>query len=100
MSAPPFRILTTPEFDRQLRRIERDDPRKHRKVLKAVRLLRDVGPRHPGLNAHNYRSVTGPNGEDVWEVYVENRTPGAWRLWWCYGEDADTIPLITVGPHP
>ena len=33
-----------------------------------------------------------------WEV--ENRTPGAWRLWWCYGPEADTITLVTVGPHP
>ncbi|MEO8527900.1 MAG: hypothetical protein ABI435_02370 [Pseudolysinimonas sp.] len=100
MPAPPFRIFTTPEFDRQLRLIESDDARKHQKVLKTVRLLRDIGPRHPGLNAHKYRSLAGPNGEDVWEVYVENHTPGVWRLWWCYGPEADTITLVTVGPHP
>ncbi|WP_308466834.1 hypothetical protein [Rathayibacter soli] len=100
MAAPPFRILTAPEFDKQLTQVAKSNTAKHRKVLKAIRMLRDIGPRHPGLNAHKYRTLTGPNGEDIWEVYVENSTPGAWRLWWCYGPESDTITLVTVGPHP
>ncbi len=100
MPAPPYRILTSPEFARILRRIKSDDQRKYKKVLKAIRLLRDVGPKHPGLNSHKYHSLAGPNGEEMWEAYVENQTPGAWRLWWHYGPEADTISLISVGPHP
>lgn len=64
------------------------------------RLLRDIGPGHPGLNSHKYHSLTGPRGEEVWESYVENNTPGAWRLWWVYGPGADTLTIVTVGPHP
>lgn len=100
MSAPPFHLLVTPEFSRVLDRIARDDQVKHRKILKAIRLLRDYGPSYPGLNAHKYVSLSGPNGEDLWEVYVENKTPSAWRLWWCYGPQADVITLVSVGPHP
>jgi mRNA-degrading endonuclease YafQ of YafQ-DinJ toxin-antitoxin module len=100
MTAPPFSIFPTPEFNKQLTRIAKSNATKHKKVLKTIRLLRDVGPRHPGLNAHKYQSLTGPDDRDLWEVYVENKTPGAWRLWWCYGPDPDAITLVTVGPHP
>lgn len=73
---------------------------KSNKVKKAIRQLREGGPAYPGLNSHRYHSLKGPNGEDVWESYVENRTPGAWRIWWVYGPHPDTITIVTVGPHP
>jgi len=98
--APPFRLLTVPAFDAALAAIERDDPLKYRKVLKTVRLLRDQGPSYPGLQAHRYLSLAGPRSEPLWEVCVENRTPGAWRLWWGCGPGADAITLVMVGPHP
>ena len=100
MAAPPFTIKTTLEFDTQLARIARDDAGKHRKVLKTIRILRDLGPAYPSLHSHKYQSLTGPNNEDIWESYVENQTPGAWRLFWCYARHPDVIILITVGPHP
>lgn len=59
-----------------------------------------VDPRHPGLHAHRYRSKYGPGGEDVWEVYVENRSPSAWRIWFCYGPRRDVITIVTIAPHP
>jgi len=72
---------------------------KHRKVRKTLgQLQRD--PRHPGLESHEYQSFTGPAGEKVWESYVENRTPRAWRVWWCYGPGRGRITVITIGPHP
>lgn len=73
---------------------------KNTKVRKTLRMLRDIGPGHPGLRSHRYHSLRGLNGEDVWESYVENRAPGAWRIWWIYGPDPDTIKIVTVGPHP
>jgi hypothetical protein len=98
--APPFTILTVSAFDDMIAKIKRDNPEKHKRILKTIRLLRDLSPAYPGLNTHKYQSLAGPGGEPVWEVYVENRTPGAWRLWWIYGPDTDTITLIMVGPHP
>ena len=44
---------------------------KTKKVKKVLRLLRDVGPSHPGLESHEYHSLKWPNKEDVWESYVE-----------------------------
>ena len=98
--APPFVISTVPAFDAVLAAVKRDDPVKYQKILKTVRLLRDYGPSYPSLQTHKYQSLTGPRSEPVWEVYVENRVPGAWRLWWVYGPDEDTITLVMVGPHP
>ena len=72
---------------------------KLRKVNKSLGLLqRD--PRYPGLQSHKYTSLSGSLGEDVWDSYVENRTPSAWRLFWHYGPDADVITVVTIGPHP
>jgi hypothetical protein len=52
------------------------------------------------VKSHKYASIWGPDGEEVWESYVENRTPGAWRIWWIYGPAADTLTIVTIGPHP
>ncbi|MDR1237580.1 MAG: hypothetical protein LBK28_04990 [Propionibacteriaceae bacterium] len=101
MPAPPFTLFYTPEFKTVLTRIQQDDPVKYRKILKTLKLLRDVGPSYPSLQSHGYTSFTGPDGENVWESYVENRTPSAWRVFWCYAADAtDTIVMVSAGPHP
>ena len=72
---------------------------KLRKVKKSLGLLqRD--PRYPALQSHKYTSLSGSLGEDVWDSYVENRTPSAWRLFWHYGPGADVITVVTIGPHP
>jgi len=39
-------------------------------------------------------------GEKVFEAYVQNKTPGAYRLFWCYGPDKGQITLIAITPHP
>lgn len=102
MSAPPLRLLYTPEALTVLEDLKtsRHFSTKRSKIAKALRLLQDVGPSHPGLETHKYKSVPGPNGEALWESYVENRTPGAWRIWWVYGPAPDSLTIITVGPHP
>ena len=101
MSAPPFSLAYTDEARSIITDLAKP---KHadtlKKVKKTLRLLRDVGTSHPGLNSHKYQSMTGPTGEDVWESYVENRTPGAWRIWWTYGPNPDAITIVTLGPHP
>lgn len=101
MSAPPFALAYTDEALRVLDDLAKPAyVTKLKKAKKALRLLRDGGPSHPGLNSHRYQSMSGPNGEDVWESSVENKTPGAWRIWWLYGPAPDTLTIITLGPHP
>lgn len=95
-------IEFTPEAERIMEELKGDRSQqvKNQKVRKALRLLSDPGPTYPGLHSHKYQSVKGPGGEDVWESYVENHTPGAWRVWWTYGPAEDGITILTVGPHP
>ena len=73
---------------------------KLKKVCNTLKHLRELGPRHPGLNSHAYQSIRGPGGSQLWESYVENRTPGAWRIWWIYGPGDGQITIVTIGPHP
>jgi hypothetical protein len=102
VSAPPFKLLYTREAERvlnDLRAKQQYEP-KLKKVRKALRLLAEVGPRHPGLHSHDYQSIPGPGGATLWESYVENKTPSAWRIWWIYGPGDGEITVITIGPHP
>jgi hypothetical protein len=73
------------------------------KRLKAVRkalAFLENNPRHPGLKTHKYTSMTSETGEDVFEAYAENNTPGAHRIFWHYGPGKDVITIIAITPHP
>ena len=53
------------------------------KRLKAVRAALgklQMNPRHTGLNTHKYFTMHGENGEEVFEAYADNNTPGAYRI--------------------
>ncbi len=64
------------------------------------KLLND--PRHPGLNTHKYDSLEHPyhSGQPVFEAYVQNRTPGAYRVFWCYGPAKGNITILAITSHP
>ncbi len=102
MSAPPFHLKFTPEAKKILEEIASAASlrTKAKTIAKTLRQLQQVGPGYPGLHSHQYKSVEGPAGVPLWESYVENRTPGAWRIFWVYGPEPDSLTIITVGPHP
>ena len=70
-------------------------------IVKALKLLKN-NPRHPGLNTHPYSSIEHPFAKDekVFEAYVQNNTPGAYRVFWCYGPQKKEITIIAITPHP
>jgi len=72
-----------------------------KQVEKCVRLLLD-NPRHSGLNTHEYHSIEHPFDKSgkVFEAYVQHRTPGAYRLFWCYGPGKGQITMLAITPHP
>ncbi len=72
-----------------------------KQLVKCVDLLA-TNPRHPGLHTHEFHSIPHPreDGRKVFEAYVQNRTPGAYRLFWCYGPDKSQITIIAITPHP
>lgn len=82
------------------------DPVKLRKVRKALALLQ-ADPRYPGLYSHQYESFPNYTSEKVWDSYVENHNPSAWRIYWMYGpnekndqgEDIPVITVLVIGPH-
>lgn len=82
-----------------LRQLASENSPKLKKVRKALGLL-ETNPRHPGLATHEFASLTGPAGEKVFEAYVENRTPGAWRVFWYYGPEPGMTRILNIPPHP
>ncbi len=72
-----------------------------KQVHKCVSLLAE-NPRHPGLQTHEFRSIEHPfdPSEKVFEAYAQNRTPGAYRVFWCYGPAKAEITIIAITPHP
>lgn len=72
-----------------------------KQVRKTLQYLSE-NPRHPGLNTHEYDSIPNPyrSDEKVFEAYVQNRTPGAYRVFWCYGPDKKQITIVAITPHP
>jgi hypothetical protein len=72
-----------------------------KQVAKAIRQLAD-DPRHTGLNTHEYSSLQNPfdpKGK-VFEAYAQNKTPGAYRIFWCYGPGKAEITILAITPHP
>ena len=78
---------------------------KLKKVRKALGLLQ-IDPTYPSLHSHLYQHFPGLEKGKGWDSYVENRTPGAWRIFWMYGpserrDDAEiaVITVLVIGPH-
>ncbi len=101
MTAGPFVLRFTPEAAETHNELKNSPSHavKYKKVLKTLRLLSE-NPRHPGLHTHKYRTISGSDGKDVWQSYVENRTPGAWRIWWQYGPGNGEITVVSMLDHP
>jgi hypothetical protein len=72
-----------------------------KQVHKAITLLA-ANPRHPGLETHEYHSLAHPydKRQKVFEAYAQNQTPGAYRIFWCYGPGKQEITLIAITRHP
>ena len=75
-------------------------------IRKALGYL-EIDPHHPGLQTHEFISLTGANGERVFEAYAQNKTPGAHRIFWHYGPDeingkrrVPVITIVAITPHP
>ena len=98
-----------PEADEQLTIIEGNPSLKG--VLKQVRKTLgylETNPRSKSLQTHEYESLTRRYGIKVFEAYVQQNIPGAYRVFWHYGPDETNesgkrIPIVTVvsiTPHP
>ncbi len=99
----------TPTANEQLDRIENTPSLKG--VLKQVRKTLgylETNLQAKSLQTHEFESLTRRYGEKVFEAYVQQKTPGAYRVFWHYGPDeinesGERVPIITIvaiTPHP
>ena len=102
------KIKFTPTADEQCTTLETAPPKAavFEQVRKTLGYL-EIDPHHPSLHTHEFTSLTGANGEKLFEAYAQNNTPGAYRIFWHYGPDEaggkKRIPVITIvaiTPHP
>ena len=101
MSVPRFTLTFTPTAGKQLETLERDKGLEKR--LKAVRKtlgLMEINLYHPSLNAHEYKSLKGAQGEKMFAAYAESKTPAAYRIFWHYVTQRGKIIVIAITPHP
>lgn len=101
MQKTTFELLFTDKAGSQLDILENSNDKSG--TLKAVRkalALMEMDLRHPSLQTHEYTSLKGSKGEKVFESYVQNRTPGAYRIFWHYGPQKSQITVIAIIPHP
>ncbi len=104
-----FELYWTDEAKSVYNSLKRNASQKshYKAVKKALKFLAQ-DPHYKSLQTHEFKSLSGPNGEKVFEAYAEQNTPNVYRLFWYYGPDkADEkvkhIPFITIigiVPHP
>jgi len=96
-----FKIKYTPSSDKQLSTLENSpDKIPECKAVKKALGLMEINIKHKSLCTHKYHSLSGPNGEEVFEAYAENNTPGAYRIFWYYGPSRGMITILAIIPHP
>jgi hypothetical protein len=98
----------TPEAEANLKALE-SSPAKSG-TLKQVREtlgFLETNIRHRSLKTHAYFSLHSPDGEQVFEAYAQNRTPGAYRIFFYYGPDQvigkkriAVLTIVAITPHP
>lgn len=94
-----FQLIFSTEAKEALAKLQETDFKKYQKVLKTLGLM-ETNLRHPGLRTHKYESLSGPNEEEIFEAYVENKTPAAFRVFWYYGPEQGVITILAIIQHP
>ena len=114
-----FEVKWTEEADRQYKKLREDaeasvssrQKKGKKKTSRAEGLFKQThktlklltqNPQHPSLQTHQYHSLEHPYNpeEKVFEAYAQHKTPGAYRVFWCYGPEKGQLTIIAITPHP
>jgi mRNA-degrading endonuclease RelE of RelBE toxin-antitoxin system len=95
-----FKLKFTKEAKEQYKKLEEPNYAKRIKAVRKTLAYLETNPRHPGLNTHEHTEYSRKYGKKVYESYVQNRTPGAYRVFWHYGPEKDVITILAIIPHP
>jgi hypothetical protein len=103
------KLRFTPTADEQLANIENDHALKGllKQVRKTLGYL-ETDLRANSLQTHEFESLTKCYGHKVFEAYVQQNTPAAYRIFWHYGPDETdktgksiaVITIIAITQHP
>lgn len=98
-----FEVVLTRRAQEELERLEGSShhPGLIRQVKKTLGFLQ-TNPRHPSLQTHVFHSLENPYDpqEKVFEAYVQQHAPAAYRIFWCYGPKTRQITILAIAPHP
>ena len=98
-----FELRFTSRADQELTRLETHPAKTGlvKQIKKSLAYLQ-TNPKHPSLNTHEYTSIPHPFDprQKVFEAYAQNKTPSAYRIFWCYGPPKKQITIIAITPHP
>lgn len=96
-----FFLSFTPAAKESLKELKNSPhlEKRFKAVSKALKYLEN-DPRHPSLQTHPYFSLFGPGKEKVFEAYVEQDTPAAYRIFFYYGRKRKEIVVFAITPHP
>lgn len=78
-----------------------DNPAKEglaKQVDKALEFLK-INPRHPSLHTHKNQELSSLHKRPVFQAYVQNYTPGAYRIFFIYSRK-DEITITSIEAHP
>ncbi len=94
-----FKIVFSTEAKEALANLQESEPKKLKKVQKTLAYM-ETNLRHQSLQTHKYDGYRGPEGEEIFESYVENKTPGAFRVFWYYGPGKYVLTINAITTHP
>lgn len=96
-----FKINFTNEAEKEFLKLKghKSKHAQYKAVGKALAFM-EVNLRHPSLKTHKFDGIVSPFEGDVFESYAQNNTPGAYRIFWCYGPDKEHITIPAIVPHP
>lgn len=96
-----FRIKFTEEAEKQFLNLQQSKDKKvqFKAVGKALAFMK-TDLRHASLNTHKFDEMESPFRGDVFESYAQNKTPGAYRIFWAYGPSKSEITVLAITPHP
>lgn len=101
MTQNNYELKLTEDAELDMNTLKTDKSKKAiaKAVIKSLKFMK-TNLKHPSLNTHKYDDMEGPNGEDVFESYAQNNTPGAYRIFWFYGPGKSVITILAITPHP
>jgi hypothetical protein len=105
----PYTLRFSTGAETQYKALVTGGPATAAKLKKVRRTLAPLerDPRYPRLHSRQCENFPGLPKAKVWDSYVENKAPSAWRIFWMYGpnetvggKEVSVITVLAITPHP